>query len=320
MLELLNSALALAKQAYDELSALVSLKDLAARNFGTPQQRPRVEELLKKLNGHIVTIQGVLSELIRDGQAPPVLSLPTTHRDFWQQSLSPNADLLRRSYFLVSGQELLAELMDFVSADDKPGSAKGNAISWGLERWSDTLEEQEQFEWLERGFDIDGAMDVIAMPWFEPDSWMRNLRSLEPVLVDRPTTVMRDHVRYRLLEIYRAFTFGLWMSAIALSRSLIEFSLRSNAPRFGVSVTYESYDGRREDKSLKRLGDELSSNLPGIAGAIEVVRDSGNRILHPKKHDVISHPAVMRAEALNCIKAAITVVSSVYSGAGNDAG
>jgi hypothetical protein len=124
---------------------------------------------------------------------------------------------------------------------------------------------------------------------------------------------MRDHVRYRLLEIYRAFTFGLWMSAIALSRSLVEFSLRTNAPRYNVSITKDGLDGRPEDKSLKRLGEDFAIHLPELSKPIEIVRDTGNRILHPKKHDVIAHPKVMRSEALECIRAARQVVEAVYS-------
>jgi len=43
------------------------------------------------------------------------------------------------------------------------------------------------------------------------------------------------------------------------------------------------------------------------------VREAGNRILHPKKRDVISHPKVMRSEALDCIRAARLIVESVFS-------
>jgi hypothetical protein len=43
----------------------------------------------------------------------------------------------------------------------------------------------------------------------------------------------------------------------ALSRSLVEFSLRANAPRFGVSTTtLVTGSGRQEEKSLKQLADE----------------------------------------------------------------
>src|SRR6266568_3541238 len=149
--------------------------------------------------------------------------------------------------------------------NEKPKPLILNAISWGLERWNDTLDEDESFEWYERGFNIDGAQDLVGMPWFQPDEWAQNLKFLQPVLVDRSPQVMRDHVRYRLTEIYRAFSYGLWMATVALSRSLVEFSLKANAKRLGISITYPGAGGRPEDKSLKQLGEEVAKVLPAFA-------------------------------------------------------
>ena len=75
--------------------------------------------------------------------------------------------------------------------------------------------------------------------------------------------------------------------------------------------------GRPEDKSLKQLGEDIAAQVQGLAAPIETVRETGNRILHPKKHDVIAHPKVMRAEALECVLAARLIVETLYSdGAG----
>ena len=309
----LNPAIALATQSLDELLKHISLEDLARLHFGPEPKRARIAELLKKLNSHVNTIKRALSAAVSDGTGPPILTLPSAHRNYWNERLAPNATTLQRAYFEISGLGVLAELLDYPSAHDKPRTTMLRAVSWGLERWCDMLDEDELFEWLDRGFDIEGAQEISAMPWFAPDEWSQNQRMLEPVLVDRPTTVMRDHVRYRLLEIYRAFTFGLWMSAIALSRSLVEFSLRTNAPRFNVSITRDGQNGRPEEKSLKRLGEDIAVHVPEVARPVEIVRETGNRILHPKKHDVIAHPKVMRSEALGCIRAARQVVEAVYS-------
>ena len=313
MPEDLNLAIALATQSLDELLKLISLEELTQHHFGPEPKRTRIAELLKKLNSHVNTIKRALSAAVSDGIGPPILTLPSAHRTFWNERLAPNATTLQRAYFEISGLGVLAELLDYPSAEDKPRATMLSAVSWGLERWYDMLDEDELFEWLERGFNIEGAQEVIAMPWFAPDEWSRNQRMLEPVLVDRPSNVMKEHIRYRLLEIYRAFTFGLWMSAIALSRSLVEFSLRTNAPRFNVSITKDGRDGRPEDKSLKRLGEDIAVHVPEVAKPVEIVRETGNRILHPKKHDVIAHPKVMRAEALDCIRAARQIVETVYS-------
>lgn len=312
MTDHLNITLAVSKQAYDELTRLVPLADLEQCKFGSGAKHDRITELLKKLNANINSIQRTLSEHVTDSSEAPILSVPPPHRTFYNEVILPHGKSLQRAYFEIDGLSMLIDLLDDPTYD-KPKPLMLNAISWGLERWYNMLEEDESSEWYERGFNIEGAQELVAMPWFQPDEWSQNLKSLQPVLLDRSPQVMRDHVRYRLTEIYRAFAYGLWMAAIALSRSLVEFSLKANAPRLSIITTYTGAGGRSEDKSLKQLGEEVACALPALAASIETVRETGNRILHPKKHDVIAHPKVMRTEALNCIRAARLIVENLYS-------
>ena len=293
MTDYLNITLALAKQAYDKLTHLVPLAELEQCEFGSGPTRDRIAELLMKLNTNINSIQRTLSEHLTHSSEAPILSLGRAHRAFYNEVILPHGKSLQRAYFEIAGLSMLIDLLDDPK-DDKPKPLMLNAISWGLERWNDMLEEDESFEWHKRGFNIEGAQDLVAMHWFRPDEWSQNLKFLQPILVDRSPQVMRDHVRYRLTEIYRAFTYGLWMAAITLSRSLVEFSLKANAPRLSIIITYTGAGGRPEDKSLKELGEEVARELPALAASIETVRETGNRILHPKKHDVIAHPKVMR--------------------------
>jgi hypothetical protein len=315
MNEHLNVTLALAKQAYEELIRLVPLSELEHSEFGSGAKRERVEELLKRLNGSVNSVQRILSEHVSGSLDAPIIGVPPAHRAFYNDVLVPHGKLLQRAYFEISDLSLLIDLLDD-PADEKPRPLMLNAMSWALERWNDSLDEDESFDWYERGFNIDGAQEIVDMPWFQPDQWSQNLKLLHPVLVDRSPQVMRDHVRYRLTEIYRAFTHGLWMAAVALSRSLVEFSLKTNAKRLGVSTTLPGVAGRPEDKSLKQLREEVAAVLPALAKPIETVRETGNRILHPKKHDVIAHPKVMRAEALDCIRATRLIVETLYSEVG----
>ena len=312
MADTLNLTLAVAKQAYEELLRLIPPDELERNEFGTGPKRERVAELLKKLNTSINSVQRTLGEHVATSAEPPVVTLPTAHRTFYNEVLLPRGKTLQRAYLEVSGLSMLVDLLDDPT-DERPKPLMLDAISWALERWNDMLNEDEQFEWYERGFNIDGAQDLVAMPWFQPDDWSQNLSLLQPVLVDRSPQKMRDHVRYRLTEIYRAFAYGLWMAAIALSRSLVEFSLKANAPRLGISITYLGVGGRPEDKSLKQLGEDIPAQVQSLAVPIETVRETGNRILHPKKHDVIAHPKVMRTEALECVRAARLIVETLYS-------
>jgi hypothetical protein len=312
MTDQLNITCALAKQTYEELVRMAPLAELERCDFGSGPKHERIAELLKKLNSSINSIQRTLSEHVADSSEAPILSVAPAHRAFYNEVIVPHGKALQRAYFEIDGLGMLIGLLDDPT-EEKPKPLMLNAISWGLERWNDMLDEDESFEWYERGFNIEGALELVGMPWFQPDEWSQNLKLLQPILVDRPPQVMRDHVRYRLTEIYRAFAYGLWMAAIALSRSLVEFSLKANAARLDISVTYIGAGGRPEDKSLKQLGEEVARKLPALAASIEAVRETGNRILHPKKHDVIAHPKVMRAEALDCIRAARLIVETLYS-------
>lgn len=308
----LSRTLALAKQAYGDLLQVTSLDALRRREFGAGPKRDRVEELLSKLNSAINGVERFFDQYVTASAEPPALSISAAHRSFYNDVLRPHGKELQRAYFEISGLDMFVDLLD--SPDDgRPTPRMLNAISWALERWSGMLDEDEAFDWRARGFDIEGAEAIVAAPWFQPDAWAQNFQLLQPVLLDRPTYVLRDHVRYRLTEIYRAFAYGLWMAAIALSRSLVEFSLKANAPRFEISVTVPGVGGRPEDKSLKQLGEDFSRAVPDIAVAIERVREAGNRILHPKKHYVVSHPKVMRSEALECVQAAQQIVEALYS-------
>jgi len=312
MLEQLNSTLAGAKQAYEELIRLVPLSDLEKNEFGTAPKRERITYLLGKLTTAIGTVQRALTSVTETAESP-VLSISATHRDFYYNILFPHARILERAQLESEGLGFFADLFPVEAAAEEPKPRILSAISWGLERWSNMLEEDELLEWLERGFDIEEAQRVVEMAWFRPDAWLQNLRLLGPVLVDRPPHELRNHVRYRLTEIYRAFGFGLWMSAIALSRSLVEFSLKSNASNLGISTTYIGPGGRTEDKSMSQLAAEVTAAIPALSQSIETVRETGNRILHPKKRDVIAYPKVMRDEALACIRAARRIVEHLHS-------
>jgi len=310
----INITLALAKQSYDELAKLASIDDIEKYEFGSGKKRDHIEGLLKGFSNYYDSIKIFLSKHVSDTEGAPILSLSQDHRSFYNEIVIPHGDLLQRAYYEIANIGFLIDFWDEATdRNRKPNHFRRNAISWALERWSDTMDEDDEVSWYDRGFNILGASELVGMPWFQPDEWSRNLKYLQPVLVDRQSNVMQIHVRQRLTEIYRAFTFGLWMSAVALSRSLIEYSLKQNAARFNISSTYQGGDGGKEDKSLARLGNDVAEVLPALKESIEKIREAGNRILHPRKHDVIALPMVMRSEALDCIIATKLIVETLYS-------
>ena len=175
------------------------------------------------------------------------------------------------------------------------------------------LDDDELEDWSSRGFAIDSALETVMLPWFDPDSWLGNMHLLRPVLLDRSPQQIPFHVRHRLTEIYRAFMFGLWMSSIALCRSLLEYSLKETALKWEIKRTRIGYRGEQEDKSMKELCDEFSTHFPALSASLEQVRSDGNRIMHAQKGNVTEYPKILRKEALNCIRSMRQSLETIYA-------
>ena len=307
----INSPLAFAKQFYEELIHLVPLAELERHEFGSGTKRERVEELLKNFSACFDYIQLFFSKSVSASE-PPIVHIPQAHRAFYNDIIVPHGKNLQHAYHKITDVGALIDFWDEISEHSHFREAMSYALEQAEVKW-ERMEVDWQGHKLDLQIDIKGARAIVGKAWFQPDVWSQNEKLLHPIVVDRPPQVMRDHVRYRLIEINRAFTYGLWMATASLCRSLVEFTLKANALRLNITLTYEEVNGRREDKSLKRLGDEVASTFQELEAPIEKVRETGNRILHPSKHDVISHPKVMRAEALECIQATRLIVETLYS-------
>lgn len=304
----LNRKLASAKQQYEELTHLIPLSDICDLKLGEGAKRKRIEFLLKSLND---TLAAIDRELRSEGEVP-IAQLGASQIKFFRQHLEPSAPILRRAYWECIDLRDLFEQFDEYQPPH-PREFVKDAIACSLERWRDMLDEDELSDLLSRGIAIDSAIETVELPWFEPDRWRENMRLLRPVLLDRPPQHVRDHVRHRLTEIYRSFTFGLWMSSVALCRSLLEYSLKETAQTFGIERTKPGYRGLPEDKSMKQLCDEFSAQIPSLATALEQVRDAGNRIMHARRNDVIAYPKVLREEALESIRAMRQSLEIIYA-------
>lgn len=308
----IESQLALAKQHFDELVRLIPLERLKMGEFGDGALRSRVEHLLQKLVSLNSTITRFLSQYLSVPDEPPIVTISSRHLAFYQNDLEPNAQLLQDARWdIFELRELLGDWPSEVS-DSPKALYVLNALRWGVKSRLD-MEEAEQEDWHRRGFDYEAAFNFVEEPIFRPDSWLDNRQLLRPVLVDRPALNIRIHVRYRLSEIYRAFTFGLWMATIALCRSVVEFSIKDRAPHYGIEITRLNSRNILDDKRLGELISDISEKLPSLKSDLETVRETGNRVLHPKKRDVIAFPKVLREEALRCVQATKKAVKGLYS-------
>jgi hypothetical protein len=312
MTKTLGESLALAKQHYEALTtSLLPLDRMRRQDFGEGLPRKKAEELLKKLYLLTSSIDKALSDKVVEGDGAPLQTVARGHLAFYKTHLEPNLQHIHDAYLQISGFAELEELLKDTREGEKPGAPILSALAWGIERWVDMVDPDEKDEWLSRGFDLDAAFEVVQLPWFRPDEWLENFRLLKPVLLDRPAESVHRHVQDRLREIYRAYAFGLWLGAVALCRSLIEFSIHQNAERLGLETRRRTKQNTLVDLPLKVLIAEVGKALPNLSESLETVKTAGDRVMHAKEGNVLSFPA-LRQEALNCIKATKRVAEDIY--------
>jgi hypothetical protein len=314
----LKRNLALAKQHFQNLTALSNIDRLLNRQYGHGPKRQRIQELVMSLVWLLNEVEDELSAYLDKTDDAPIMQIGFELRDFYTKVLEPNSNKLRDIFLDITGlRESLGVTgwKELRTALNPPQKGIANAVSWALERWWTMLDEGEQDDLLERGFNIEAALDLVNKGFFAPDCWLENQRLLRPVLVDRPLYAVPLHVQERFREIYRSFTYSLWMSAICLSRSVAEFAIIDNGPRLGLDIT-SIWNGKKTFKSFESLIYEVAKKYPDLRPRLEKVRMTGNRILHPKRKndvEVISFPKVERDEALKCIKSTRFVVERLYS-------
>ena len=302
----LDAVVALSKQKFEELISICTLDALVEGDRGKHGQTERLEVLLTELHALVVRVRTELAAAVRRQEAP-FFALSPAHGEFLTNTLLPNANKIEKAHFHGS---LLAELFDDETDADTitPSRTIKNAI-WFTAEYTNMMIDQED----DRRIHVDIAFDIVDEPWFQPDVWSANLRSLRPVIVGVEAAKIPARIGARLAEVHRSFTFGAWMATIALCRSVAEFALIDRAPNFGYKCTSTNRDGTEQYLPLDRLISEASVTIPEINSDLELLRESGNRILHPKKkRNVIPLPRILRSEALTCIQAVTHVVEILY--------
>ena len=302
----LDAIVALAKQKFDELISIRPLDALVNGDRGQLGQTERLEVLLGELHALVLRVRSELAAAVRREEAP-LIALSPSHGEFLTSTLLPNIKKIEKAYFHGS---LLAELFNEVEEMDAISALKTikNAI-WFTAEYTNVMMDEDD----DRSINADITFDIVDQPWFQPDLWSANLRSLRPVIVGVEATKIPVRITTRLAEVHRSFTFGAWMATIALCRSVAEFALIDRAPNFGYKCSSINRDGAEQYLPLDKLIAEASNFIPKANDDMELLRESGNRILHPKrKRNVIPLPQVLRSEALACIQAVTRVVEILY--------
>jgi hypothetical protein len=300
----LNQMIALAQQNFRDLPSIESLQ---AGDLGEGAKRKHVESLLDKLSSLTVKIQGELAKHLRSADQSPIVSLPPAHAKFLREELLPNARFIQEAHLKASGQEIFLDLLK--DDDNGSGLTVKNSLWFTVDYVDLKLDDDDDRRWM-----VGVASEVLDETWFQPDRWRENMRLLRPALVGRDESSVPTHVRVRLAEVYRTFTFGAWMATIALCRAIAEFSLINRASYLGMQATRKGADGVERYKRLDELIEIASGKHSELWESLKTLQDAGNRVLHPKKkQNVIASPHVLRAEALNCIMATVRVVEVLYA-------
>lgn len=167
------------------------------------------------------------------------------------------------------------------------------------------------------------CQQVVKKRYFNPDAWAANEAELHSIFVTRKVDSIVAHVRGRLDEIYDSFVFGNYMSAIALSRCLLEYALKDKKPllesrlaKQGGSLDREIKE--RTGKSYKWTDSRIKIShrvkivalvFPELKKSMEKIRCYGNGIMHPEKRVF----PLARIQAKECFDAVSEVIGTLYS-------
>jgi len=167
------------------------------------------------------------------------------------------------------------------------------------------------------------CQQIIKKRYFNPDAWAANEAELHSIFVERKVESIVAHVRGRLCEIYVSYVFGNYMSAIALSRCLLEYALKDSKSllearlmKQGESLEHEIEE--RVSKSYKwtdsriRIGHRVemaARAFPELKAGMEKIRCYGNGIMHPEKKVF----PLAKIQAKKCFDAVSDVIGTLYS-------
>lgn len=307
----INQTLQIAKQYFEELIRIRSVDQLKQQDYGEGSQRKRVDFLLGKLKYCIANIEKTLADHLQQHDTSPMVEGSPQLLLFYRNELKPNAHLIQEAFLRTTGLwELLPD--DLFSYDPLKGLPVLSTIESALEYLDETIDEEDKRRY--EIFSFEGARKIVGLPFFKPDEWLQNLRLLEPVLTGQPKAKIPQHIQFRLAEMYRGFILNQWFSVIALSRTILEYTILNCSTRFEIDAVKSKADGKTEYWKLEKLVDLVSEKHPTIKDDMTTVRQAGNRIMHPKKHDVISHPHIIQKEALECLQGIKRVVEYAYAG------
>lgn len=300
--------LAMAKQWLAELDSLGGPARWEDRPVGTSIADDRAADLLIRLGLVARQIDALLSRYI-GGHELEALPLPPGLRAFLIQRWIPAREAIGSAYQSLSAWEVLDESND----DDVPQAGSEESLSKltesALSYLRDKAEDAPGWFWLS----VEGVgrlEEAWLPPYVDLDSWHQNRSELRPLVSRRPAREFPVHVRRRLVEIHRSYIFGNWLAVASLARAALEYVLIDRASTLGFDpfepITHEPL-------KLADMIDRARTRDPSLAAEMDMVREAGNRVMHPRRHEkAVHHPGAMRGDARSAVQAIFAIVESLY--------
>ena len=180
--------------------------------------------------------------------------------------------------------------------------------------------------WIyEHGVDIALYYKIIGKNYFNPNEWVANEKDLSPIIVSHDLEDISRDIRLRVEEIYQSFIFGNWMAVIALSRSLLEYSIVDQHDLLQIKekdlyIKDSHGEKKRKRQQLRSLGEliaDVKGQHAGLREDMRQINKSANKVLHtppPSNNpfeNVRGFPSKQPA-AKECIDAIVKIVSALY--------
>ena len=158
-------------------------------------------------------------------------------------------------------------------------------------------------------FLVDSAWKILTscLIRFEPDQWLERTTQIRSVLTKR-ADLLPVQIRFRMVEVYRSYIFGNWLSVIVLARSVLEYSIMDNCSRLEIDPTLS----KDSWKSLAVLIGDVIEHLPQLNQPMSYLRTKGNEAVHPKETEDGKQLDTQQEVAKKCVEYLIAIVEELY--------
>src|SRR4030067_393426 len=216
-----SARLSLIRQRFSELLSICD-PGLVSELRPTTNQREQYKDLLKSVKNHIDAIETDLKKGVLD-EGTVQQDLPKDSLLFYKEEIVPRLNDLNNAFEKLDPSLFeLFQLLDGVLAPRGDNGKIKFTFDVAIERMELLVEDNPN---LEDSFRVSRAFEVLDSKLidFAPDKWLDNAGHLYPIRTSRNGAEIPVQAKFRMIELYRSYVFGNWLSVLALARSILEY-------------------------------------------------------------------------------------------------